>query len=93
MNTKLLLPLLLLSAAVITPAAANWFSNPGLGINRNVGSAASPTPEQVRQEKLPPFVLRDPGAAGTVADAGAAKQSAATEPKPAQTVATAAPKR
>jgi hypothetical protein len=93
MNSKLLLPLIFVSAAIITPACANWFSNPSLGINRNVGSAPSPTPDQVRQEKEPPFVLRDPGAAGTVADAGAAKQAAPTEAKPAQTIATAAPKR
>lgn len=36
----------------VTPAAANWFSNPYLGINRNIGSAPNPTPEQIRQERL-----------------------------------------
>lgn len=35
-----------------TPALANWFSNPYLGINRNIGSAPNPTPEQIRQERL-----------------------------------------
>ncbi len=54
MNTKILLPVLLVSASLITPAAANWFSNPALGINRSIGTAPSPTPEQVRQEKHPP---------------------------------------
>jgi hypothetical protein len=93
MNSKLLLALIFVSAAIITPASANWFSNPSLGINRNVGSAPSPTPDQVRQEKQPPFVLRDPGAAGTVADAGAAKQPDPTAPRRVQTFETAASKR
>jgi hypothetical protein len=99
MNSKIMLPLLLLSAAVITPASANWFSNPAFGINRNIGSAPSPTPDQVRQEKLPPFVMRDQDSSGTVADATAAatKQAATTAQPPqpqsgTQTVA-AAPSR
>jgi outer membrane protein OmpA-like peptidoglycan-associated protein len=42
---KAILPLLLLSAAVCTtPASANWFSNPRLGVNLNVGSAPNPKP-------------------------------------------------
>ena len=95
MNSKLSpLPLIFLSATtIITPASANWFSNPALGINRSIGTAPSPTPAQVRQEKQPPFVLKDPGSAGTIADAGAVKQAAPTAARPAQTVATAAPKR
>ena len=95
MNTKFLLPLLLLSAAVITPASANWFSNPSLGINRNVGSAPSPTPAQVRQEKQPPFVLRDLNSTGTVADASAATQQATPPAPPPDTrsVAAASPAR
>jgi hypothetical protein len=93
MNSKMLLALICVSAATITPACANWFSNPALGINRSVGSAPSPTPEQIRQEKRPPFVLRDSGAAGAVAEASAANQAGPNAPKPAQTVATAAPKR
>jgi len=46
---KTILPLLLLSAAVLaTPASANYFSNPQLGVNLNVGSAPNPKPTQVR---------------------------------------------
>ena len=46
---KTILPLLLLSAAVLaTPASANYFSNPQLGVNLNVGSAPNPKPAQVR---------------------------------------------
>jgi len=42
---KAIIPLLLLSAAVCaTPASANWFSNPRLGVNLNVGSAPNPKP-------------------------------------------------
>ena len=92
MNTKIVLPLLILSAALITPAAANWFSNPILNINRSPGSAPSPTPAQVRQDKQPPFVLRDPGATGTVAVART-QQLPPPAPTNRQSVATAAPKR
>ncbi len=41
---KAIIPLLLLSAVCITPASANWFSNPRLGVNLNVGSAPNPKP-------------------------------------------------
>ena len=45
---RTILSLLLLSAA-ITPAAANYFSNPHIGMNLNIGSAPNPTPAQLRQ--------------------------------------------
>jgi len=46
---KTILSLLLLSAAIaVTPASANYFSNPRLGMNLNIGSAPNPTPAQVR---------------------------------------------
>src|SRR5262249_29369963 len=58
MRAPVLAPVLLLSAAVITPVhAANWFSNPYLNVNRNIGSAPTPTPEQTRQNQLPVLVL------------------------------------
>ena len=75
---------LVLAAAAITPASANWFSNPDLGINRNVGSAPSPTPAQVRAERQPPFVLREQAPAVTVAQAAAAPQPAPPPPQPQQ---------
>ena len=40
--------LLLLSAVCVTPAYANFFSNPRANTMLNVGSAPSPTPEQLR---------------------------------------------
>jgi len=48
MKTKTLLSLLLLSAVCATPASANWFSNSKLNTMLNIGSAPSPTPEQLR---------------------------------------------
>ncbi|HEX3484304.1 MAG TPA: OmpA family protein [Micropepsaceae bacterium] len=46
---KPIVPLLLLSAAVFaTPASANYFSNPALGVNLNVGSAPNPKPTETR---------------------------------------------
>ena len=49
--TKTLQSLLLLSAALIcvTPASANYFSNPRTGINLNIGSAPNPTPADLRR--------------------------------------------
>ena len=46
---KTFLSLLLLSTAVfVTPASANYFANPRLGVNLNIGSAPNPTPAQRR---------------------------------------------
>ena len=62
MKTKYLLPALLISVATVTavtPAAANWFNNPYLGITRNVGSAPNPTPDDIRQMRLPIVVRQD----------------------------------
>jgi len=50
---KAILSLLLLSAAVaVTPASANYFSNPRMGMNLNVGSAPNPTPRQLRSSEI-----------------------------------------
>ena len=45
-TAKITLPLLLLSAALASPASANFFSNPRTGLNLNVGSAPNPVPRQ-----------------------------------------------
>jgi hypothetical protein len=63
MKMKILLPALLLSVAVAAPASANWFHNPFLGINRNVGSAPNPTPDDVRQMRLP-IIVRENNSPG-----------------------------
>ena len=48
MRKMTLTTLLLLSAVMVTPASANWFSRPNLGIMLNVGSAPNPTPNDLR---------------------------------------------
>jgi hypothetical protein len=47
-TVKTMASLLLLSAACIGPAHANWFSNPYTNTNLNVGSAPNPTPQDLR---------------------------------------------
>jgi hypothetical protein len=74
MTFKIVLPILL-AAVAITPASANWFANPQLGINRCVCSAPSPTPEQVRAGRQPPFVLQQQAEPVSVAAAGQAQQA------------------
>src|SRR5215471_7444011 len=48
MKASRLLTVALLSAAFATPAFANYFSNPDLGMRANVGSAPNPTPADLR---------------------------------------------
>ena len=48
MKKMTLTTLLLLSAVMVTPASANWFSRPDLGVQLNVGSAPNPTPNDLR---------------------------------------------
>lgn len=52
---KTIVPLLLLSAVIATPAAANYFSNPRAGVNLNIGSAPNPIPHVriVQAEPVP----------------------------------------
>jgi hypothetical protein len=50
---RIITPLLVLSAALITPAYANYFSNPATGISLNIGSAPNPTPEDIRLDRMP----------------------------------------
>jgi TonB family protein len=47
-SKTLILPLALLSFAVVSSAQANWFYTPGTGFNRNIGSAPNPTPLAMR---------------------------------------------
>jgi hypothetical protein len=74
MKMKLLLPALLIAVATVTavtPASANWFHNRYLGISRNVGSAPNPTPEDVRQMRLPIVVEQENNRPGLFARIGA----------------------
>lgn len=74
MKTRVLLPALLIAVATVTavtPASANWFHNKYLGISRNVGSAPNPTPDDIRQMRLPIVVERDNNRPGLFARIGA----------------------
>jgi len=69
MKTMGIFALLLISGALATPAYANFFSNPALGISLNVGSAPNPTPQQIRAFELPTITQDDTTAPAAAADA------------------------
>ena len=57
---KAILTLLLLSAAIsVAPASANYFSNPKIGMNLNVGSAPNPTARDLRDNRVHPGVAHN----------------------------------
>src|SRR4051812_31991412 len=58
MKTRLVLPVLLFSLPFVSPASANWFSNPDWNINLHVGSAPSPRPDDIRAGRQP-MLVRD----------------------------------
>ena len=101
MKFRMMLPLLLVSAALATPAfaAGNWFHNPYENINRNIGSAPNPTPQDLREMRLPIVVLDEKNTttaeAATVWDrmfARTASAAPAPQPSPGPT-APASPSR
>jgi hypothetical protein len=83
MMTRILLPVLMLSAVFVSPASANWFSNPGLGIDLNIGSAPSPTPDQVRADRQPMLVRDAEGNVIAMIDPVTGKMIAIAEPSAA----------
>jgi hypothetical protein len=100
MKTKVILPLLLVTAAFASPASANWFHNPQLGVNLNIGSAPNPTPADLREMRQPHVVQAETPVQGyTVVEPakdGNKQASATTTPTPVQgagTVASASPSR
>lgn len=68
MKTKLTLSLLLLAAASATPALANYFHNPSTNLNWNIGSAPSPTPLDIRENRQPRVTKVVPSDGNLVAD-------------------------
>jgi hypothetical protein len=52
-TSKTAISVLFLSAVCVTPAFANYFSNPTLGLRFNVGSAPNPTRRDVRENHMP----------------------------------------
>jgi hypothetical protein len=92
MKTKFVLPaLLVISASLVTPASANWFHNPDIGINRNIGSAPNPTPEDIRAMRVPVVTKDEDGTAPATATAQAAPApaNAAAPQKAPDTLASA----
>jgi hypothetical protein len=57
---KTIISLLLLSTVAVTPAFANWFSNPRTNTMLNVGSAPSPTPDDLRAIGDSPYAANGP---------------------------------
>jgi hypothetical protein len=58
---KALLVMLLAAGAFVSPAQANYFSNPYTGVTLNIGSAPNPTPADIRVDRLPQIVDEQPG--------------------------------
>src|ERR1700688_2206447 len=87
MKTRILLPVMLLSAVFVSPASANWFSNPSVGIDLNIGSSRSPTPDEVRADRQPMLVRDADGNVIAMIDPTTGKMIAIAEPS-----ATAQPK-
>ena len=83
MKTRTLLSVLLLSAVFVSPASANWFSNPSMGIDLNIGSAPSPTPDQVRSDRQPMLVRDADGNVIAMIDPTTGKMIAIAEPSAA----------
>ena len=82
MKTRVLLSALLLSAAFVSPASANWFSNTVWNIQLNIGSAANPTPSDVRENKVPMLVRDADGNVIAMIDPATGKVLATAEPPP-----------
>jgi hypothetical protein len=80
MKTRILLPMLLLSAVFVSPASANWFSNPEVNINLNIGSAPNPTPDQIRSDRQPMLVRDAEGNVIAMIDPTTGKMIAIAEP-------------
>lgn len=53
MRIRMTLSVLFLSAASATPTLANYFHNPSTNLNWNIGSAPSPTPQDIRENRQP----------------------------------------
>jgi hypothetical protein len=95
MKTRILLPVLLLPAVFVSPASANWFSNPEVNINLNLGSAPNPTPDDVRTDRQPMLVRDADGNVIAMIDPATGKMIAIAEPsataKPSSSAAKVTP--
>ena len=93
MSIRLILLALLLSGVAASPASANWFSNPAWNINLHIGSAPSPTPDDIRVGRQPMLVRDADGNIIAMIDPATGKIIATAEPPPsaANGVVTAKP--
>jgi len=82
MKTRIILPVLLLAAVFVSPASANWFHNPAWNLNLNLGSAPSPTPNDIRDNKQPMLVRDADGNVIAMIDPATGKVLATAEPPP-----------
>src|ERR1700680_2698112 len=80
MKTRILLTGLFIAPAFVMPASANWFSNPSLDINLNLGSAPSPTPSDVLAERQPMLVRDADGNVIAMIDPSTGKIVATADP-------------
>jgi len=92
MRAHLILTGLIVASVAASPASANWFSNPNIDINLNIGSAPNPTPDDVLVERLPMLVRDADGNVIAMIDSASGKVIATAEPsasakKPAATPA------
>lgn len=94
MSTRILflLAALLPISAAVSSASANWFNNPYVNINLNIGSAPNPTPDEVLGDRLPVLVRDTDGNIIAMIDPASGTILATTEPQPAPK-ATRAPTR
>lgn len=81
MKASLVLSALLISAAFVSPASANWFHNPTININLNIGSAPSPKPEDIRENRQPILVRDESGDVVAMIDPNTGKMIAVAEPR------------
>lgn len=70
MKTRFILTALLVAATFTTPASANWFHNTRMNVNRYIGSAPNPKPEDVRNNVVPVVVQNDQNATPKKTDPG-----------------------
>ena len=82
MTKTVLLTGVLLAPVLISPASANWFSNPSLNINLNLGSAPNPTPDDVLAERVPVLVQDSDGNVIAMIDPASGRIIATVEPQP-----------
>ena len=67
MRTKMTLSVLFLSVCA-TPSFANYFHNPSVNLNFNIGSAPSPTPRDILENRQPHVVQAAPSDDNVAAD-------------------------